>query len=544
MKAAVKAAIAVSCAAVVAGGTFGGYKYNEKRKKNKTIADVFPVSYVADQFWGDDLQLEGTIRSGDVQKVMQNESMLVSEILVEEGDEVTKGTPLVKYDMTLLELDVRQKKNNLAVAEDNINQANKEITRLKNLKPSESIPPMPEPTEPPPPVVPEKPQIPVVMQIVDISSAVSGSGAQNDPYVFNCVGETLVSAAFLNFMAENGLCADFYVYADNTLIYMWSVKGANLAPERTGDWVVGTNVETDGMGNVFVDYSSGCIGSFRAFAVSEEEDNNENYYNYSDYESLQYEYEQSFIKNGSDDYIYSKAEIAKMIADKQSELKKLELDKKSADIAYRQALAKQEDGQELSLIDGVVTSVNDGSGEEETDPALVVVQGSSGVSVNVMIGELNLDKISVGSIVSVNSYETGAYAEAEVTSIDMTPVEDYLSWNDNPNSSTYTFNANITGDTEGFNVGNWVGVSIMETETSDGFYIPLHFTREENGQYYVMKAGKNDLLEKQYIKTGKTVYGSEIEIKGGLSQDDKICFPYGKNIKEGIKTRETDEVPW
>ncbi len=173
-----------------------------------------------------------------------------------------------------------------------------------------------------------------------------------------------------------------------------------------------------------------------------------------------------------------------------------------------------------------------------------MIQGSDGVNVTVNIGELNLDKVTVGTEVTVTSYETGASAVAEVTSIDMTPVNSYFSYNENPNSSTYSFNASITDGAEGFNIDSWVSVSVQEMQVSDTFYIPLHYTREEDGRYYVMKAGKNKRLEKQYIQTGKTIYGSQIEIKSGLSQDDMICFPYGKNIKEGVKTKETDKVMW
>ncbi len=540
MKTSTKIIIAVSCAAIAAGGTFGGYKYNEVRKKNKTVADVVPVSYMVGGYWGDELNLEGMVSSGDVQKIMQDESRLVDKILVKEGDTVTKGTPIVKYDMTLLNLDVQQKKNNLAVIEDKIKQANKEISRLKNLQPSEAIPPMPEPTAPPEPEVPEKPQVNVTLQINDAGAAVSGKGTEDDPYIFNCSGATVVAAGFLNQMAENSLFADFNVYENNNLIYMWSVRGSDIPPDQTADWVVGSNVQADGSGNVSVNFSTVYFGTFRAFAVTEEqipEPDYDGFYDYSDYE-------QNFIQPGSDDYVYSKAEIARMITEKQEEIKTLELDKKSADIAYRQAAAKQENGQVESKIDGVVTSVNDGSSEENSDSALVVIQGSDGVNVTVNIGELNLDKVTVGSEVTVTSYETGASAVAEVTSIDMTPVNSYFSYNENPNSSTYSFNASITDGAEGFNIDSWVSVSVQEMQVSDTFYIPLHYTREEDGRYYVMKAGKNKRLEKQYIQTGKTIYGSQIEIKSGLSQDDMICFPYGKNIKEGVKTKETDKVMW
>jgi len=41
MKTAEKVIIAAVCAAVAASGTFGGYKYNQIRKKNKAIVKQY-----------------------------------------------------------------------------------------------------------------------------------------------------------------------------------------------------------------------------------------------------------------------------------------------------------------------------------------------------------------------------------------------------------------------------------------------------------------------------------------------------------------------
>ena len=32
--------------------------------------------------------------------------------------------------------------------------------------------------------------------------------------------------------------------------------------------------------------------------------------------------------------------------------------------------------------------------------------------------------------------------------------------------------------------------------------------------------------------------GSSVLVKDGITREDKIAFPYGKSIKEGIKTKE------
>ena len=143
----------------------------------------------------------------------------------------------------------------------------------------------------------------------------------------------------------------------------------------------------------------------------------------------------------------------------------------------------------------------------------------------------------------VNSYNTGMSIDAEITKISSEPTS-YSSnnWGDNPNSSTYTIEARLSDSTD-FNVGDWVGVSFVnDTTTSDSVYLPIHYVRQENGNYYIMKANKDGRLVKSYIKTGKIMYGTNIEVKGGLSMKDKICFPYGKDVKEGVRTKETDKV--
>ena len=47
---------------------------------------------------------------------------------------------------------------------------------------------------------------------------------------------------------------------------------------------------------------------------------------------------------------------------------------------------------------------------------------------------------------------------------------------------------------------------------------------------------ENEKLKKQEVTTGKTIYGSYIEIKTGLSEADYIAFPYGKGLKDGAHT--------
>ena len=40
--------------------------------------------------------------------------------------------------------------------------------------------------------------------------------------------------------------------------------------------------------------------------------------------------------------------------------------------------------------------------------------------------------------------------------------------------------------------------------------------------------------------TGKSLWGSYTEIRSGLTEDDFVAFPYGKNVKPGAATQESD----
>ena len=75
-------------------------------------------------------------------------------------------------------------------------------------------------------------------------------------------------------------------------------------------------------------------------------------------------------------------------------------------------------------------------------------------------------------------------------------------------------------------------------ETDNSFYLENMFIRKENGQPYVYVESADGLLEKRMIQTGKGLWGSFTQIKDGLSTEDYIAFPYGKDVKPGAKTNE------
>ena len=95
-------------------------------------------------------------------------------------------------------------------------------------------------------------------------------------------------------------------------------------------------------------------------------------------------------------------------------------------------------------------------------------------------------------------------------------------------------------NTEGLRNGEYVDLTMSNTQESDGIYLDKAYVREEDGRKYVLKADENDLLVKQYIQTGKTIWGQAVEVLSGLTMEDRVAFPYGKTAKEGVKVTEPE----
>ena len=146
----------------------------------------------------------------------------------------------------------------------------------------------------------------------------------------------------------------------------------------------------------------------------------------------------------------------------------------------------------------------------------------------------------MGQTVYANSWESGMSFEATITEISTYPQENSNSWGDgNPNVSYYPYTAYIE-NTEGLKNGEYVELTMTSNvDNSNSIYLDKAYVREEDGKSYVLKADKNDRLVKQYVVTGKTIWGQAVEIVSGLTMEDKIAFPYGKNAKEGVKVKES-----
>lgn len=132
--------------------------------------------------------------------------------------------------------------------------------------------------------------------------------------------------------------------------------------------------------------------------------------------------------------------------------------------------------------------------------------------------------------------------DATITEISDYPVSGN-SWGDgNPNVSYYSYTAYIE-DSSALRNGEYVDLAISTNQSeTGGLFIEKAYVREEDGKSYCMIADENDRLKKQYVVTGRTIYGQAVEIKSGLTEEDRIAFPYGKNAVEGAAVTESSNM--
>ena len=85
-----------------------------------------------------------------------------------------------------------------------------------------------------------------------------------------------------------------------------------------------------------------------------------------------------------------------------------------------------------------------------------------------------------------------------------------------------------------------MNVMYSTATTEQGIYLENPFLRTEQGKSYVYVRGGDGKLEKRFVTTGKSLWGSYTEVLDGLTAEDYIAFPYGKTVTEGADTVESD----
>ena len=251
--------------------------------------------------------------------------------------------------------------------------------------------------------------------------------------------------------------------------------------------------------------------------------------------------------SGGDDNGYTAEELKAAISDKEDDIAQAKEDLHEAQISYKEAKAEVDKATVKAKLAGTVTTAYS-KGTLPTDgSAAIVVKAADGMYVKTSISEMELDSVKVGGTIKCVSSDTGDEYTAEVKEISDFPTADSSNGGDvsNPNSSYYPIVAFIK-DADGLSPGGSVEVSYssksMGTANENAVYLQKAYIRTEDKKSYVyLRDKKTKRLKKQYITVGKTMNGQYIEIVSGVTEDDNIAFPYGKNLREGVKTKISED---
>ena len=608
-KKAKKRLILSSAAIVLAAGLgVGGWLFWQYRNDQKTV-EVQPVSYLSTSYWGDTAQSSGTITSDYIQELYPDSSKTITDVFVTEGQEVSIGDPLLQYDKTKLELDVEAKDVAIKETELKIDNAQNQLKKLQNTKPiatpkPEKATPTPKPTKPTPTPEPESEPTPAptptpeptttpadvtLYSQLDVDAVpYAGSGTTDDPYIFLCTDDCTMTKGFLSLLFGLGTETEGDGGQESTdgEIAGGDATGEELVGGETGDGEITGEETGDGeTGSQEEEPQSQLATPFAAiFEVREDNSNygeliasfkldgtqlSANFQNFPQFDGSQTvesvaEAFEARAKatpsptpnpNNYDDMGYTSSQLKELIAEKRQEIKNYQYELKQNKLDLEKARLALKNSTVLSTVDGVVRTLTDLDTAAASNQPFLVVTGAEQYYVTGVLSEGLLGSVQPGDTVTVNSWENGMTYSAQVVSISDYPLEDgsnYYYGSGNPNSSSYEFVAVLgaENDTSTLRNGMYVDLtlSVQEgVEADGGLYLDRAYLREDEGGSYVMKVSRENRLEKAYVSTGKTIYsGSYVEIRSGLTTEDYIAFPYGTDVKDGVRAviQGTEEVPY
>ena len=237
---------------------------------------------------------------------------------------------------------------------------------------------------------------------------------------------------------------------------------------------------------------------------------------------------------------YTAAQLAQMRSEQEKKIKELGFKIKVAEADYKIMQTEMSDGNVYAEFDGKVVSVLSEDEAKTQNQPVIKVSGGGGFYIQGGVSELEKDKMQIGQEVTVNDWNTGMTYTGKVVSMGDFPTDDD-GWNGsgNPNVSYYPFTV-FVDETADLQAGQYVSIQYSSAESENGIYLENPFIRTENGQSYIYVQGAGGKLEKRFVTTGKALWGSYTEIRSGLTVDDLIAFPYGKNVKQGAPTVEGD----
>ena len=236
---------------------------------------------------------------------------------------------------------------------------------------------------------------------------------------------------------------------------------------------------------------------------------------------------------------YTYTEIQKMKEEQNKKIKDLELQLKLAEADMKIMERELSDGNIYSEQDGKVISLLTEEDARLNSQPIMKVSGGGGYYVDASVSELDRDTVVIGMEVTINDWETGNTCTGEVVSVGDIPSSS-SSYNgmNNPNASSYPFRV-FVDESADLKAGSYVSVE-YSSAAEGGIYLQNPFLRTIQGRSFVYVLGEDGKLEERTVTVGKTLGGSYTQILEGLTEEDYIAFPYGKNVKPGVPAEKGD----
>lgn len=550
--------------------------------------DVNSVSTLNTGYWDNPSTSTGFVSNSDTQSVLYDASKTITQVFVQEGQQVNAGDPLLSYDLTTLQSAVDTSQLDVEKAQNAITLAEHELKKLLNTTPIPDVveePEIQDHTPAPLPGVPAKDGngfYPYVLSLsqaeknftaykiyyASTTSEASEKGPHEEASLWKEERETKESNNTCWYWIE-------YTYTDSStnaydpkdVVEYYSDKQQIpnkeifLAGTKQNPYVFKLS-EKQGFvyGKLFLDNAN--LNQYLRFDVytndgeidsswlvrcdkftTKQSMNEGDMYSVISHTKEEQKYVEVEQKPSQDiSSGYTEIELAKAIRDKKQELKTLDLDLRKAKLSLSENKALLNDGIVRAKRSGIVRNIKDLSNPIQDGSAFLEVATGQGTYIKGSISELMLNQIKVGDTISAYCWTSGETFDAKIQSIDTVPSSNSnYNGSGNPNVSYYGFEA-YAKDASKIQAGEYLELTFnLSSDTTSSIWLSKAYVKQEGNKYYVLK-DVHGKLKKQYVTVGKIVWGDTMEIKDGLSDTDYIAFAYSKNAKEGVKTQKSSEA--
>lgn len=540
--------ITAVCVVGVCGAVWGGLTI--ARNAQRGDVNVYAVNdFAMTNYWGDTSNTSGMVTTDKLQKIYISQSQTVKKVWVKEGDSVKKGTVLVSYDSTLTQATVERAKIDYDRQTENLEVMKNELELLKKAKNKETLEAelkkaqdeLEKAIKADPSSVVDETKIEQPAKITPTDAKNPDGTAKNPFFILWPLEKPLNDEAAKEILTllnkpigEAKPKVEVYVVL---VTRSGDIKGGLLANQWgiriTGQYTAGTAGSEGQPATEAKTEISMVLMKPEAFFSDPEKTYSETV------TKLQRKVEQ--IQELVDASM-TQLEINKAILEKAQAVKEQEVNLKVAKLKLDKKLAELGDGNVYAEFDGTVKAVRDPDEAYNNSEAVVELSGGGGYYVTGTLSEMDLGSVQVGDSVSISSWMTGAACEGTIVSIDDYPTSNGNNWGDgNSNVSYYPFKVFVTEDAN-LQPNDYVDIQYQKDtsaeESGSSLYLESMFIRTDNGKSYVMARGEDGRLEQRWVQTGRDLWGSYTQIRGGLTIDDYVAFPYGRDVVEGAHTQE------